>query len=257
MGANLENMYFSQAALNAWFNCPLKFRRRYVDGLYWPQVAESDPLERGRKFHLLAQSYYATGSTYVPPGDRERFRPLVEALTQFLPRTEDRKFLPEYELRMNDDGLKLLAKYDLLVVDEQTVTIYDWKTDSKPLRPAIADSPQTRLYLFLLCSLPRYFNLVPEAASMVYWNPIFPEQTLEVKYNQSKFVADRQWLQDTIGQIRKTQSFVAAEQKCRWCEYRPLCHGESLETTEAEEEQFEEIDWDEISEIAWQGVNIP
>ena len=36
MVRKLDELYFSQLALRYYEKCPLKFHRRYLDGLYWP-----------------------------------------------------------------------------------------------------------------------------------------------------------------------------------------------------------------------------
>lgn len=259
MKDNLNNLWFSQASISSWLSCPLKFKYRYVDGLYWPLAAGtevSQHIELGRRFHLLAQYYYS-GRTDIPRTDAQ-LEQWLERLREFLPFSPGQRFLPEYELRSARDELRLLAKYDLLVVGEEGVTIYDWKTDGKVPGKALAASPQTRLYLYLL-SLTDYFVNSLNGMRMVYWNPRFPHQPLTVSYSPEQQQADGRWLQEIIAQIKETAAFPATsnEKNCRYCEYRPVCHGQGLEAMEEEGLDWDEVNWDDIEEIALQGVNLP
>ena len=259
--ADLSSMWFSQASLSAWLNCALKFKFRYIDGLYWPMPmggAVSEHMELGRKFHLLAQHYYTDGTIDIPTGEDENLGTWLRRLKEYLPRTDSHRFLPEYELRASQDGLRLLAKYDLLVSNEQGVTIYDWKTNDKPPLPALGSSAQTRIYLYLL-GLTDYFVIPPGNLRMVYWNPRYPKEPLAISYSAQQREQDGQWLSKLISEIQATAAFPATsnEKNCRFCEYRPVCHGQGLEELDSDSLELEEVDWDQIQEIALQGVNLP
>jgi CRISPR/Cas system-associated exonuclease Cas4 (RecB family) len=259
--ADLNKMWVSQASLSAWLNCALKFKFRYIDGLFWPMPMEgplSDHMELGRKFHLLAQHYYMNGQTQLAQDQDPVLGQWIEALMGFLPRSEYYRFLPEYELRASRDGLRLLAKYDLLVAGEKGVTIYDWKTNDKPPRQALKSLAQTRIYLYLL-GLTDYFVIPTENLRMVYWNPRFPQEPLTISYSSEQREQDGQWLAKLVAEIQGTGAYPATsnEKNCRFCEYRPVCHGQGLEETDQDSLDLEEIDWDQIQEIALQGVNLP
>lgn len=254
----LDSLWFSQAAISAWLSCPLKFKYRYVDGLYWPLTLGTEVsrhIEQGRRFHLLAQYYFSESE--IPPTDSQ-LEQWLDRLREFLPGSPDHRFLPEYELRSARDGIRLLAKYDLLAVGEGSVTIYDWKTDGRAPGKTLATSPQTRLYLYLL-SLTDYFVNNLQAMRMVYWNPRFPQEPLTIRYSAQQQEADGHWLRGVLAQIQETAAFPATsnEKNCRHCEYRPVCHGRGLEAVEEEELDWDEVNWDEIQEIALQGVNMP
>lgn len=260
MPSELEKLWFSQASLSAWQNCPLKFKYRYIDGLYWPLATVgkvSEHIELGRKFHLLAQRYFSCGEPGPTPGE-----PLLASwlaqLQENFPLSPDSEYLPEYELRSAKSGLRLLAKYDLLVVAADKVTIYDWKTDERPPRAAFAASAQTRLYLYLL-TLSGYFQGEPDQVEMVYWNPRFPKEPLRVSYSARQRQEDEDWLRKLITEIFSTGAFPTTlnEKNCRFCEYRPVCHGQGLEEVQEDLLDLEEVDWEQIQEIVLQGVNLP
>lgn len=248
----LANLWFSQAALSAWLNCPLKFKYRYIDGLYWPLTTQGDVrehVELGRQFHLLAQRYFTDGGAEAD-GQLGQW---LARLQEFLPLTPNHRFLPEYDMRLAQDQLRLLAKYDLLVVRENGVTIFDWKTDERPPGHSIVSSPQTRLYLYLLSSVPEMAN--PDTVQMVYWNPRHPREPLTIPYSHEQQEKDGLWLHKLVTEIKGTDVYPATanETNCRFCEYRPVCHGQDLELGKGDLD-LEEVDWDDIQEIALQGV---
>lgn len=260
MSANLDKLWFSQASLSAWLNCPLKFRYRYIDGLYWPVTtgeSVSAHIELGRRFHLLAQRYFVSGETRVPPGEDSVLGHWLHRLKEYLPLTGARRFLPEYELRSARDGLRLLAKYDLLAAGADGVTIYDWKTDERAPSSRQSASPQSRLYLYLL-SLSDYFVVNPDSMQMVYWNPRFPQEPLSIRYSLKQQEQDGLWIKEMIVQIQNSAAFPATsnDKNCRFCEYRPVCHGKGLEEIEEASIDWDEVDWEQIEEIAVQGVNL-
>jgi hypothetical protein len=250
---DIGKMYFSQAALSAWLSCRLKFKYRYIEGLFWPLPPEAvGKLEPGRKFHLVAQQYYQFGHCHLPPQETE-LASLVEQLKRFLPAGTPGKCLPEFELRCQEGEMRLLAKYDLLVQQPQGVTIYDWKTDHHAPQPNLLNSPQTRLYLYLLSSVPGYFALAPEQVEMIYWNPRFPQEPRTTRYNSRQRSEDGQWLRDIITEIKANKHFPGIQgEPCRRCEYRPVCHGRGIEFPQ-EDNTLEVLDWDFLPELVWGG----
>lgn len=255
MPANLKDLWFSQASLSAWRDCPLKFKYRYIDGLYWPLTVGgtvSEHIERGRVFHLLAQRYFAGDRPFA--GAEPLLAAWLASLQQYLPLTANLEFLPEYELRQGR-GQRLLAKYDLLVIGPEQITIYDWKTDERPPGPTLAASIQTRLYLSLLAGS-QYFGRGAESIAMVYWNPRFPQEPLRVNYSAVQQQKDEDWIEGLIAQVLATDAFPATfdEKKCRFCEYRPICRGQEPEEI-ADPLTLIDVDWEQVQEIVLTGVN--
>lgn len=260
MAEILDKLWFSQAALSAWLSCPLKFKYRYIDSLYWPLPAGTlQGLELGRKFHLLAQYYYIGHKPSVPAAEDPLLKQWLDNLERWLPRQQGVLYLPEYELRSNRDGLRLLAKYDLVAMGQERVLVYDWKTDHKPPKKTLKTSPQTRLYLYLLCSAPQQLPARPGNVEMTYWNPRYPQQPLTITYSSRQWEEDGRWLAEVTEEIKRTAAFPATtnEKNCSFCEYRPVCHGKGLEDSEQLELDLDEVNWDEIEEISLQGVNVP
>ncbi len=259
MANKIDELYFSQAALSIYDQCALKFKRRYLDGLYWgsswgKKESQKKEIEKGRLFHDLADKYYSFGKNVV---DKELIPEEVakwlESLIKFRPYNEAGAFLPEQELRLNQDGMKLMAKFDLLYISsDNEAIIYDWKTSKKPAKKVYRRrSIQTKLYRYLLVAAGGRFSAkeswAPEEIKMVYWNPRFKvEQVLA--YSQEKFEADKRYLQQEIKEIKNDEEFMATdnEEICDYCEYNPICHGETAIEVELEEEDLDiDFDWEE------------
>jgi len=268
--ARLQELYFSQASLSTFRTCPRKFRYRYIDGLFWPRQYE-DPekqaaLERGQAFHTLAQRYYAGLATAVPE-DLDGAEELAEwllALQAYAPRTRAGTYLPEQHVRMNRDGLRLQAKYDLVYIDPSgKVTIYDWKTEATlPRRAYLQASLQTVVYLFLFVEAGGVYvpggQVRPEDVSLVYWNPRYPAGALTFGYTAARHrqyaKVIRQLVDNILGCDYEAFTVAADERVCGACEYHPICFGRRAAGEEIEEDELlaEEFpDWDDAPEIPY------
>ena len=264
---NLDKLYFSQLSLTVYDNCPLKFRRRYLDGLYWPadwsgNISQKQMVEKGRKFHLLAQRYYERGENIDTNYISEELRGWFAELKNFRPYNNTDKFSPEHELRVNKDNIKLVAKYDLLYIDKENenLIIYDWKTNNKKFdNKKLKENLQTRVYLYILAEAGSFYYLEDESSfdkmSIIYWNPRYPKQSVKINYNQEKFAADKRFLKNKIKEIRNLnyEDFkkTSNEKICKFCEYRPICFGKKAKEVEVEKDDINlEIDWDNIDPMS-------
>lgn len=259
---NLKELYFSQSALAIFNNCRRRFRYRYLDGLYWPaewgmnEEIKND-LKQGRQFHLLAERYYSQTLGETALNSNPLLQSWLNRLKKFS--AADNVVAAEQELRFKEENLKLLAKYDLLKYDssEKKIIIYDWKTDKKSLyQKDIENSMQSRFYLFLLFEAGYdYFAADYELEQMpelIYWNPRYPNQSLQIKYNQADFEVDRNYFQELITEILAEVEFPLTDDlnKCRFCEYRPICRGEKPESKELIEEDLDlNLDWEAVEEL--------
>jgi len=267
--SSLSDRPMSALALGTYQTCPLRFRYRYVDGLYWSRQwssteAERTALERGQDFHLMARRLYAgvQPARTTDPVEQRELEAWLSLLQGFLPLTLDRAFHPELELRLNRPGLRLQAKFDLLVVDpDGHATIFDWKTQKQmPKRSYLLTAMQTLLYRYMLCAAGGTFSprrrFLPHEVTMIYWNPLFPHRWERLDYSEAQFQQDERALEDLVGRILRTprEGFLATseERVCRHCEYRMICHGRRAESGDlpAEEELFEAtLAWDAPPEL--------
>lgn len=271
MPADLDQFYFSPSALGAYKDCPLRFRFRYLDGLRWSRDWSASGedravMERGRLFHLLAQRYYEGLDPQVPAGHPwapELTRWLAE-LQAFCPRREGVTYYPELELRLAQDGMRLLGKYDLVAVEpDGRATIYDWKTERKmPALTYLRASMQTMVYRFLLCAAGGAYSpggtFRPEQVRMVYWNPAFPRAPQSLAYDAAQHAMAQVQLRNLTASLRArpAAAFHATTElrHCRGCEFRPLCHRQRPEPVLDEDlaaELEEELAWELTPDIPY------
>ena len=266
---NIDDLYFSASSLKTYQTCQLKFKRRYIDGLFWPDdwVKDQEKKEMqklGQLFHTLAERYYLRGRMVDSKEViNEQLVQWLERLVEFRPYNEQDQFLPEQRLQMDDGGLKILAKYDLLqIIDNQRVVIYDWKTYKNNSQPSfLKRSLQTIIYRYLLLAAgDEYFtdgNLAPEDITLIYWNPRFPDDSIEFPYSEEQFLKDKRKIKSLVEQIKATNYGVnddvlatSDQTNCLYCEYRPICHGEPALEIEPKEEDLDLMeDWDDIDPI--------
>ncbi|MFO7153275.1 MAG: PD-(D/E)XK nuclease family protein [Bacillota bacterium] len=262
---DISQMYFSQYALETYDSCALKFRYRYIDGLYWPSTWAADPeqleaIEQGQLFHLAARRYYSG----IPVGPLEEpVKSWLEELKRFRPRDEEALFLPEQEIRLNAGGLKLLVKLDLLMVlPDGRAVIYDWKTTPhQPKASFFARSLQTIVYRYVLKQAGQKYSpkgdFSSEDISMIYWNPRYPHAVEPIGYHEEDFRRDEKILRQLIEEIKGKpyEEFYATgdTKKCTYCVYAPICHGTSVDYRRLEEVEDElDLDWESIEEFAWE-----
>jgi len=262
---NLKQLYFSQSALGTYQSCQLRFRRRYLEGLYWPNTWALDEmgkagLEQGRLFHLLAQRYFSGGMDPHYSVINDPVREWLSSLVSFRPFQQHLVFQPEQELRLNSGVFRLVAKFDLLLfTPEGRSVIYDWKTTSAvPKQEYWRKHLQTVVYRYVLCAAGEacspFGPVKPEDLSMIYWNPQYPGTYATLGYSEREFVRDGEFLQRLMAEIMAKESgefFATTDQKrCRHCEYSPVCLGErAVEVDVAEDDQDLELDWDSIEQI--------
>jgi len=259
---NLKELYFSQSALSIFNDCRRRFRYRYLDGLYWPaewgmnEEVKKD-LKQGRQFHLLAERYYSQTLGETVLKSDQLLQSWLNRLKSFS--AAENVVAAEQELRFQEEDLKLLAKYDLLKYDklEKKLIIFDWKTDKKSLyEKDIKSSMQSRFYLFLLYQAAyEYFGTDYELEKMpelIYWNPRYPNQNLKINYNQNDFKKDKSYFNNLLTEILAESEFQLTDDlnKCRFCEYRPICRGKKTEEKEIVEEDLDlNLDWEAVEEI--------
>jgi len=253
----LEERYLSALALRLYTECPLRFRRRYIDGLFLGGMPD-DPdeqraLRQGERFHLMARRYYAglQPGTFADVGERAELEGWLDRLRQYLPRDREKVYYPELALRLQEPFLqpvrpglparpdqpllRLMAKFDLLTVDpDGGATIYDWKTLRRmPARERLAEAFQTVVYRYVLVAAGGAYapggRFDPDRVTMVYWNPLRGGFEERLPYSAARFAADGERLHRLAAEVLSTppDGFLPTgdERICARCEYRPLCHG--------------------------------
>jgi CRISPR/Cas system-associated exonuclease Cas4 (RecB family) len=264
---------FSQSSLQDYFDCPRRFELRHLEKLDWPAV-EAEPvlenergLAEGSFFHRLAQQHLlglpADKLTRLAASpDLSRWWDNFQR--DFGDPRELGSLRPETILSAPVGNHRLLAKYDLIAVRDDGVTIYDWKTYHKrPKNEWMAARMQTRVYRYLLARAGAYLNggrpFAPESIQMVYWYADYPSEPAIFRYDAAQFKRDGAAIEKLIGEIESLEKFelTGDEGKCRFCAYRSYCNrgvtAGDWKDAEAEAEVHEafDVNFEQIAEIVF------
>jgi hypothetical protein len=214
-------IHLSQAHLNLLELCPPRFQQVYLDGLSsLPHPEQQESIAWGSRFHQLMQQR-ELGLPIEPllAADRE-LASSIAALLQAAPeilssdlnkadaRSERTDWREAEHCRTHGIGDFLLTVvYDLIVAEDRTAKIFDWKTYRQPkTRTQLAKNWQTRLYLYVLAETSAY---KPQQISMTYWfvksaNP----QSLTFIYNDELHAQTERELNNLLNDL---EQWLAAE----------------------------------------------
>lgn len=236
---------FSQASLQDFVDCPLRFSLRYVRQVAWPAI-ESEPVERAEQRMLLGQAFHQMVQQHLMGVPEDRIAALIREppLEQWwrnyityrpaeLPGSAEATRYPELSLSAPLAGQRLIAKYDLLVVQPgERATILDWKTSQRRASTAtLKGRLQTRVYRYLLVRAGAHLNggapFAPEQVEMLYWFAEFPDTPERLPYTAAQFEADDAYLSDLVtriaGMAETDFTLTADERQCKYCPYRSYC----------------------------------
>lgn len=268
---------FSQSNLKDYLDCPYRFYLRYILGTKWPALLVDDALEfeqhgqAGARFHRLIQQYLLgipePRLNEIAESDlNPDFLQWWEHFLDFVPPHLQGIRYPEMTLSTKLGEYRLVAKYDLILILDEKLLIFDWKTSRNPPKKTwLLDRVQTRLYRMILTqsggNLSSKGSINPEDIIMNYWFTANPSILVSLPYSKKAFQEDVTFFREVIQEIldRKEENFYRTEdlKKCRYCVYRSHCDRgieagdlESFESFEMDEEDFElDLDFDEIQEI--------
>jgi CRISPR/Cas system-associated exonuclease Cas4 (RecB family) len=270
----------SQSSLQDYVDCAKRFQLRYVERLSYPAIESEPTLENekhqqeGAYFHRMIQQYLVG----VPPEQITKIANTdnlqrwwenflnAKDLTGFL-RENLSGLYPEATLSAPLGNYRLLAKYDLISIQENKATIYDWKTYRKrPRNEWLVARMQTRVYRSLLVNAGAHLNngqpFEPENIDMVYWFADFPNEPARFTYTSAGYKRDWDTLVKLAEEILRYAQDDASiypltddRAKCSYCPYRSYCdrgvHAGDLEQAEAEMEADElfDVNFEQIGEI--------
>lgn len=260
---------FTQYSLATFENCPLKFKKRYLESLKWDSFPDEEikrRLNMGRDFHLLAQRYFMGVDTSLEEftEDAGELSIWLESLKKSFRIEDEASYLPEYKLRMSHNDLKLEANFDLIILRDGCIEIWDWKTHSGKESSGkvnhaskLAGSLQTMVYMYVLkeqVSLVAGKDIECDRISMCYWQPTPARVLAKVNYSDSLHESFRQAIGTRIRNIL-TYDYSNFEKElyskhCRYCEFNWFCNNEKVDFLAMEEEPdvLEELDWDDVEE---------
>jgi hypothetical protein len=267
---------FSQSNLQDYVDCPRRFYLKHLLKLAWPSI-ESEPVQENELFRLQGERFHkmvhqlmigipvenisSMNADIVLASWWENF--LASQKDLLTPQTS--RLFPEFTLSTFHAGYHLLAKYDLLQINEDdSSVIYDWKTYRyRPRRERLAAKLQTRLYPFIFSSSPNAALENPGNLKLIYWYANFPSQPEIFPYSPAQYQQDSQYLKALILSIEKAagddseDSFPLTmnSDRCLFCVYRSLCDrgtraGDEKEGEEADfGSNLEDFDFEQISEV--------
>ncbi|HOQ36736.1 MAG TPA: PD-(D/E)XK nuclease family protein [Acetivibrio sp.] len=264
---------FTQFSMKTFEKCPLKFKKRYLEGLNWEISLPYDvkkSFEMGQNFHLLAYRYFLGIDAGLVEGTEgyDELKRWLDDLQSCFKKDDGALYYPEYKLRMAKGNMRLEANFDLLVIKDDSVEIWDWKTHRRNYAEKernerlegekLKNSLQTKVYLFVLKE--QLGRVVPKdldcsKIKMYYWQPDPPKVLAEINYSTDMHETFGKDLQNEINMILgyDYNSFDKEMYKknCRLCEFNWFCNNERMDYKAIEEDEdfLDELDWDSIEEL--------
>lgn len=254
---------FSQSSLHDYEDCARRFQLRYMDRLAWPAGEVAPALEnerymqQGAAFHRLVHQHLLG----LPLDQIERMARGDELHSwwqnylAYPPKDLPPKLAPEITLSTKIAGHHLVAKYDLVAVENGRAVIVDWKTTRK--RPQHLNRHiQTRVYRYVMAKAGGALNngqaFQPEQVSMIYWFANAPTEPEFLPYSTDQFQEDELYLAKLMTEIHQRTEFLktANEHLCKFCVYRGLC-GRAVKAGTLDEM----VDWLERDEEAFITLN--
>lgn len=209
-------MKLSQKQLNILSVCPRRFQQTYLDQLISPPSPDQEErLAWGNRFHLLMQQRELGLPIENLIAENPQLGQDLTALIQAAPdlfdcgtnsdsNSPNKTFREaEHQRILNFGSHLIIGIYDLLIADDKTAQIIDWKTYPRPQNSVhIKNNWQTRLYPYLLVETSDY---LPEQVSMTYWfvkgNKNSGPQHLLLPYNSQKHQQTQQDIAQLIAQL--------------------------------------------------------
>jgi len=273
---------FNQANLQNFVDCRRRFQLLHLLRQKWPAI-ESEPniqiekdLLLGQSFHKIIYQYFiglsiAEINKSIYDNDLKIWWDnFLSTFVQTSICENWKSIYPEFTVIVQLANFDLIAKYDLLVInDDGSAIIYDWKTSTKlPSRTWLRDRLQSKVYLWAFYDyairMENFPVIVPDQIELNYWFANYPETPIKFNYNLSRAIADEEYLSNTIQMIegiRNDEFFKTSdEHRCQFCLYRSLCDREInagiitelANSLDGEEElNLFDLDFDDITEMRY------
>ncbi len=278
-----EGFLFSQSSLQDYVDCQRRFQLRYLLHQSWPAV-EAEPylenerrMDQGDRFHQIIHQHLvglpeeritqSLSGDEVMQGWWANYLQNRQAGSLSLINRPENQLFEEITLSIPLDKFRLIAKYDLLIIDpDGSLLILDWKTSRQhPRHRWLEERLQTHVYPYVLASAGGTFlsgsQPDPAKIEMIYWFTNQPEQPESFAYSQAKYAEDQRFLLNLVTtidrKVEKIYPLTPDVRRCLYCTYRSLCNRgvtpgdmEHLEEwTEPESAEDVSIDFDQIGEI--------
>ena len=196
----------SQGHLNLLTTCPPKFQQIYLEQLHsLPNPEQQEKQTWGTRFHLLMQQR-ELGLPLEPllaeePELNRSLAALIQAAPEILRSANQDIREAEHSRTLSFNNYLLTVIYDLLIVNQESAKILDWKTYLQPPnKKKLANNWQTRLYMYVLAETSDY---LPQEISFTYWFVKLPHQpqSLTFTYSSQQHQQTKQDLAELIARL--------------------------------------------------------
>lgn len=199
-------MRLSQGQLNLLERCPRQFQHTYLEQLSSPGNPEhQERLAWGSRFHLLMQQRelgLPIASLVQEDAQLQRWMTaFASAAPEILANNTNNQFRESEHCRtLQVQDYLLTVIYDLLIADDRSAQILDWKTYPKPQnRSWLEINWQTLLYPYILAETSDY---LPEQISMTYWFVQSEQpQSLKFTYNNTQHQKTQAKLHELLNKL--------------------------------------------------------
>ena len=252
MESKLNNFIYSQNSINTYKSCPLKFKYKYIDKINWRQddIGSREYYESlvvGSEFHLLCERYFSNIPLGINENTNPKFIKWIEKIKKLLPMCSESRhmiYLPEYEIRYSIDGNVITAKYDLIIIKDNAIEIWDWKTENKKVDYKNAQNRiQTIVYMLLAKEvIPKLYNIDVDFKniSMKYYQPEFEDEPITISYSEEIHNSYKNRIIDYINRIKESKYLTSKNTNhCKYCDFNKLCNGQDVNYSILEEEVYE------------------
>ena len=252
MESKLKNFIYSQNSINTYKSCPLKFKYKYIDKINWRQddIGSREYYESlvvGSEFHLLCERYFSKIPLGINENTNPKFIKWIDKIRKLLPMCSESRhmmYLPEYEIRYSIDENIITAKYDLIIIKDNSIEIWDWKTENKKVDYKNAQNRiQTIVYMLLAKEvIPKLYNIDVDFKniSMKYYQPEFEDEPITISYSEEIHNSYKKRIIDYINMIKESKYLTSKNTNhCKYCEFNKLCNGQDVNYSILEEEVYE------------------
>jgi len=139
--------------------------------------------------------------------------------------TSQNIYLPEYEIKMRKDNIRIQAKYDLIIIKPNNIIeIWDWKTENRKLDYKEASTRmQTIVYMYILGerSLEIFDKDIPfENISMKFWQPQYKEDIISINYSETIHRSNEKNIKELILRLDNYDFNIELyRRQCKYCDF--------------------------------------
>ena len=247
-----ERITFSRAKLAAFLACQRRFQLRYREELAWPLPPLDDRGEearlRGELFHQLLHRHFLELPITDEMVEDKTVGRWWQTFKQQGPTLPNGRHFPELSMTVPIGRHLLTGRFDLLILGDAAVHIFDWKTDARPRTEAeLVNDLQTRLYLALAVEGSTALGqpVDPDHLSLTYWYVNDPAAAVTISYSEEghrdNWAALNTIVQEIDEQLSSQTILPLTDDlgECARCAYQIYC-GRQMATMSLDEWELEE-----------------